>query len=189
MKSTVQATAGCGAARILTALVLAGGAGLVGSGCRGVVPDDTPRPYQLVEVGSEQRLYGPSGLERIAYDFDGDGRAEVVIHVSRQKPTWRELDSDADGVVDRWEYFRADGSVQKVAASRRNNGRPDEWTYPDREGRLTLRELDQDGDGRPDVWEYYRDGVEVAVRRDADRDGQPDGPAVAPGTPPAADPR
>ena len=106
----------------------------------------------LVEKGPYQALYGPDGrLQRLVYDRDADGRAEVVtLFAATGKPVRAEIDTDGDGVVDRWEYFRADGVLEKVGLSRRNNGTPDEWDFPDAALALARRELDEDGDGTVD---------------------------------------
>lgn len=116
---------------------------------------DSPRPgprVRLVEKGPYQALYGPDGrLQRLVYDRDADGRAEIVtLFAPTGKPLRAEIDTDGDSVVDRWEYFRTDGALEKVGLSRRRNGRPDEWDFPDAAGALARRELDEDGDGKAD---------------------------------------
>jgi hypothetical protein len=106
----------------------------------------------LVEKGPYQALYDADGrLQRIVYDRNADGRAEVVtLFAATGKPLRAEIDTDGDGIVDRWEYFRADGTLEKVGLSRRKNGKPDEWDFPDAAGALARRELDEDGDGAVD---------------------------------------
>jgi hypothetical protein len=106
----------------------------------------------LIEKGPYQALYDPRGrLERLVYDRNGDGKAEVVtLFATTGKPLRAEIDSDGDGTVDRWEYFRTDGALEKVGLSRRRNAQPDEWDFPDAAGGLARRELDEDGDGTVD---------------------------------------
>lgn len=114
-------------------------------------PSQRPR-LRLIEKGPYQALYGQDGrLQRLVYDKNGDGTAEVVTHFARTgKPEKAEIDTDGDAVVDRWEYFLADGTLEKVGLSRRKNGTPDEWDYPNAAGGLARREFDDDGDGRID---------------------------------------
>jgi len=114
-------------------------------------PSQPPR-LRLVEKGPYQALYGSDGrLQRLVYDRNADGRAEVVtLFAPTGKPLRAEIDTDGDAVVDRWEYFRTDGALEKVGLSRRKNGRPDEWDYPDAAGALARREFDDDGDGTVD---------------------------------------
>jgi hypothetical protein len=118
-------------------------------GCE--MPPAAPR-LRLVEKGPYQALYGSDGrLQRLVYDRNADGRAEVVtLFAPTGKPLRAEIDTDGDAVVDRWEYFRTDGALEKVGLSRRKNGKPDEWDYPDAAGALARREFDDDGDGTVD---------------------------------------
>ena len=106
----------------------------------------TPQParaFSLIEKGPYQALYGPGGrLERLAYDGNGDGRAEVVTFFRPSgKPLRAEIDSDGDGVVDRWEVFSAAGVLERVGLSRGGSGVPDEWDYVDATGAVLRREI------------------------------------------------
>jgi hypothetical protein len=77
------------------------------------VPDARPR---LVEKGRYQVLYrGDGSRERVVYDGDSDGDAEVVILYTSSGAVERsELDTDGDGRVDRWEYFDPSGRLVRV---------------------------------------------------------------------------
>ena len=70
----------------------------------------------LIQKRQYQALYGPDGtMQRLLRDENGDGVAEVVIVCGPGgKPERGEIDTDGDGVVDRWEYFRSDGSLEKI---------------------------------------------------------------------------
>lgn len=123
--------------------------GVFWSGCQ---PSPPTHGLRLVEKGPYQALYGSDGrLQRLVYDRNADGRAEVVtLFAPTGKPLRAEIDTDGDAVVDRWEYFRTDGALEKVGLSRLKNGKPDEWHYPDAAGALARREFDDDGDGAVD---------------------------------------
>ena len=41
-----------------------------------------------------------------------------------------EIDSDADGTIDRLEHYGADQKLEKVGSSRRNDGKEDAWAFP-----------------------------------------------------------
>ena len=99
--------------------------------------------YRLIEKGPYQALYGSDGrLQRLVYDGNGDGRAEVVTFFQPNgKPLRAEIDSDGDGIVDRWETFSATGVLEKVGLSRGRNGTADEWDYVDARGVVVRREL------------------------------------------------
>ena len=116
------------------------GLALTAAGC------DTQKPataFSLIEKGPYQALYGPDGrLQRLVYDGNGDGRADVVTFFRPSgKPLRAEIDSDGDGIVDRWEAFAADGVLQKVGLSRNKTGMPEEWDYVDASGAVIRREL------------------------------------------------
>jgi tetratricopeptide (TPR) repeat protein len=80
---------------------------------------------------------GGESLERLELDEDADGRPERVLAWSEGRLVSEARDSDADGVLDRFDVF-------------------------DDEGALRLREEDRDGDGTIDVRTRYRDGRLVA---------------------------
>lgn len=127
----------------------------------------------LFEKGRYQALYGPDGkLLRLLYDGNGDRRAEIqTLYGPEGKPASAEIDTDLDGVVDRWERFAPDGDLERVGTSDGTPGRPDVWRIL-KGGRMVAEELDTDGDGRPDrrvIRGAY--GEALAVETDLDRDG------------------
>ena len=113
---------------------------LLGAGCEA---SRTATTFSLIEKGPYQALYGPDGrLQRLAYDGNGDGRAEVVTFFRPSgKPLRAEIDSDGDGVVDRWEDFSASGVLEKVGLAHGHSGAPDEWDYVDATGAVLRREI------------------------------------------------
>jgi hypothetical protein len=152
--------------RVAAVVVLASGCSLVPA------PPRKGRPH-LVEKGRFQALYDGEGrLERVAYDSDGDGRAEVVTFFGPDgAPTRAQIDSDKDGIVDRWESYGPDGRLAKVGTSRRTRGIPDTWSYPDGFGGVSRREYDEDGDGKAERAEDLLDGTVVAEEFDTTRSG------------------
>ncbi len=113
---------------------------------------------RLWQQGDYQTLYGPDGrLERLLYDRNGDRRADSVVFYGRSgRPERAEVDTDLDGVIDRWESLKSDGSVTSVAYARRIPGRADLWEHAGADGRVVRREIDDDGDGKPDRVELAR---------------------------------
>ena len=119
-------------------------------------------------------------LQRIDYDSDRDGRVEARLFFSAGKAVRLEADGDADGLVDRWEFYRDDGSLARLGTSSQGDGLPDTWiTEADetttldistqRDGLVDRREVRQDGllretaldtnrDGRMDQWQRYEGG-------------------------------
>ena len=84
-------------------------------------------------------VFAPGGasLERVEIDHDADGRPERVLAWTEGRLASEARDSDADGVLDRFDLY-------------------------DEAGALRLREEDRDGDGAIDVRTRYRDGHRVA---------------------------
>jgi hypothetical protein len=74
----------------------------------------------------------------------------------------REVDTDRDGVIDRWEIFDLGGRLVRVGRSTRPGLRPDLWTDLDVRGAERRREHDDDGDGLPDRAEVWTEGRLVA---------------------------
>ena len=75
-----------------------------------------PGGYTLMQKADFQALYDEDGrIVRLLQDRNRDGRAEaVLVYYPNGKPQRGEIDTDEDGVVDRWEYYRTDGSLEKV---------------------------------------------------------------------------
>jgi hypothetical protein len=133
-------------------------AGCGGPEDRGPTRRRLPAGYRLVQKGEYQALYGPNGrILRLLQNRNHDGRAEAVItYDATGKPERGEMDTNSDGVVDRWEYLYHDGTLEKVGFSRRGNGQPDVWEFPGPDGRVVRREIDEDGDGKPDRSELVK---------------------------------
>lgn len=159
---------------------------LTAMACAQPAPEASPR-LLLVEKGPYQAYYGEDGrILRLLYDANGDGRADIqTLYDLAGKPVSAEADTDHDGVVDRWEAFASDGSIEKIGVSRLTPGRPDAWTYAEasgadrREGAVAVgsrvREArDTDGDGRPDVWLIFEHGRLAGEELDTDGDAKPD---------------
>ena len=121
-------------------------------------------------------LYSPDGkIERLLYDANGDGRADMaVIYGPRATPDRSQIDTDLDGVVDRWEYFDARGQLAKVGRSRHHPGKPDAWEVHGTTGEVNRREYDEDGDGQVDRTEFVSGDHVFLEEVDTDADGTPD---------------
>jgi hypothetical protein len=145
--------------------------------CRLPEPEARP-PLTLVEKGTAQSVFDAQGrLQRVLIDADGDKRADAqLLYRPEGTPRVAEIDVDRDGVVDRWEHFAADGSLERIGRSLRSRGRPDVWDEPVQPAGPdtddAVEELDTDGDGRADR-RLVRDadGAVTAILIDSERDG------------------
>jgi hypothetical protein len=104
------------------------------------IPPRPARPsFLLLEREGYQAFYGADGrLDRIAYDGNGDRRADTIVFYDlRPRPVRAEVDVDYDGVVDHWERM-----LDK-----------DRW----------IEESDHDGDGKPEVRFLHGPGETVTA--------------------------
>ena len=149
--------------------------------------------------GYIQAKYDDNGrLKQLFYDRHKNGRVDTVAFMDGTRFVRIEIDSDEDGVVDRWEYYGADQTLERVGISKANDGQPDTWVYRDvkdnvskieistrRDGKVSRTEYyennslaraeeDSDGDGKVDRWESYVGGVLRAVAFDTTASGRPD---------------
>jgi hypothetical protein len=109
----------------------------------------------------------------------------------------RETDLNSDGRVDVWEWFDADGAVERQAVDLDFDGKPDAVLYFEKgllvrkelsfgfdgkphvtayyeKGKLVRKEKDDNGDGKVDTWEYWEGGELDRVGVDTDGDGKVD---------------
>jgi len=133
------------------------------------------KEYLLLDRGSYKGFYDPWGkLQRVEYDGNGDGRADIVAHHNGEKsPRQLEIDEDFDGKTDRWEDYDPAGRLAKVGVSRKGKG-PDLWLTPGPGDLPSKKEYDDTGDMRVDRTEILERGLLVRVELDADNDGKAD---------------
>jgi hypothetical protein len=159
--------------------------------CRGV--DD------VSANGHIKAEYDDTGrLKQLFYDRNKNGRVDTVAFMDGTRFVRIEIDSDEDGLVDRWEYYGAGQKLEKVGISKANDGQPDTWVYRDvkdtvskieistrRNGNVSRTEYyennslaraeeDSDGNGKVDRWESYDNGVLRAVAFDTTGSGRPE---------------
>ena len=113
-------------------------------------------------------------LELLTYDTNKDGRTDVWSHMDGTRLLRMEIDKDFDGVIDRWEYFTADGSLEKVGFSRARDGRVDAWAFQGPDGQVMRIEVSGRRNGTISRWEHYEKGALVRAEEDANGDGKLD---------------
>ena len=150
MRASGDSRVGSLMAAALTAL-----AALVLSGCSAgcsAPPEGGP------EAAGVKATYSKTSgkLELITYDTNKDGRVDAWSHMDGARLVSMDIDRDFDGKPDRWEYYAADGALEKVGMSRAGDGKVNAWAFQNPDGGLERMEVDTDYDGRVDTWETYR---------------------------------
>jgi hypothetical protein len=105
-------------------------------------------------------------LEQLLSDRNGDGKQETRAFMEGAVIKYIEIDRNADGAADRWEYYATSPNI--IERAEEANGS---------DARVTRREFYADGairrvvddvdlDGRPDKWEHYGNGLLERVELD-----------------------
>lgn len=148
-------------------------------------------------------LYDPQTgqLTAITYDKNGNGTIDTWTRMQGTRPVSSEIDTNEDGVIDRWEEYDEQARLVRAGWTRTGGSAPDTWLYPSPDGRshriefldtdnagaqmVTRREWyeaeqkvrveeDKDGDGVVDQWETWEAGALKYVEFDEGTDGRPD---------------
>jgi len=140
-------------------------------------------------------------LVQITYDRNGNGRIDTWTKMDGARPISSELDTNEDGVIDRWEEYDEQGRLTRAGWTRGTTPTPDAWLYTSPDGKtsrieffdldntgvqvVTRREFyegtvlvrveeDKDGDDLVDQWETWEGGALKYVEFDDGNDGRPD---------------
>ena len=126
-------------------------------------------------------VYDPAGeIRRLDYDIDHDDQVDMRAYLEHGRTVRIEADGDGDGIVDRWEYYGADGHLERLGTSSESDGLEDTWVVQNGDqmrvdistrrdgvtdrrefhdkGTLVRAEQDTNGDGRTDQWQNFADG-------------------------------
>jgi hypothetical protein len=113
-------------------------------------------------------------LQLLTFDRNKDGRIDTWCHMDGTRLLWSEMDTDANGTLDRWEYYGEDQRLQRVGMSRAADGKVDAWAYPAPDGSIARVEVSTARDGKANRVEHYERGALVRAEEDTDADGRPD---------------
>ena len=135
------------------------------SGCTRQPAGEKPRAEYDKETGR---------LKRLTYDANKNGRNDAVSIMDGTRIDRIELDLDENGKVERWDFYRADRTLEKVGLSRMNDGVMDSQAFYRADGSLLRIEVSTRRDGRYDRVEFYENGTLVRSEDDANGDGRPE---------------
>jgi hypothetical protein len=113
-------------------------------------------------------------LQLLKYDANGDGTIDTWSYMDGARVVRIELDTDQNNVIDRWEYYGPDQTIEKVGTSRAGDNTPDSWAFFDGTGAITKLELSTHRNGTVDRVEYYERGGRVRAEEDTNADGRID---------------
>jgi hypothetical protein len=126
---------------------------------------DRPTPAYEPETGR---------LRALAFDVNKNGKNDTTLYMDGALTRRIELDLNENGKVERWDFYDAHGTLEKVGLSRRDDGVMDaEARYTDA-GVLLEIKISTKRDGRYDRIEFYERDALVRSADDTDGDGRPD---------------
>jgi len=124
--------------------------------------DDSGTPDIFIVYKKSRK--GIRELIRHLFDFNKDGKIDLVKHFKYGKLLKIETDQDYDGLVDTIsEYDTKSGELKKKTQA---DGNTNIWKYYFK-NEIRKKEVDRNSDGKPDVWVYYRNGK--ITRTEVDR--------------------
>lgn len=134
-----------------------------------------PSPESSTTKGTYDPQTGQ--LIQITHDRNQNGRADTWTRMEGARPISSQLDTNEDGVIDRWEEYDTQGQLARAGWTRQASPDPakpvaDTWLYPSTDGKTSRIEyLDTDNDGNQAVTrrEFY-EGERLA-RVEEDKDG------------------
>ena len=109
---------------------------------------------------------------RLDYDTDGNGGVDIRSYLEDGRGVRIEADGDGDGRVDRWEYYRPDGQLDRLGTSSQADGREDTWVVQN--GNQLRVDVSTRRDGVADRHEFHDRGTLVRAEQDTNFDGRID---------------
>jgi hypothetical protein len=85
-----------------------------------------------------------------------------------------ELDLDENGKVERWDFYKPDGTLDRVGLASRDDGVMDSQAYYGPGMVLQRIEISTKRDGKFDRTEFYENNILVRSQDDTNGDGRPD---------------
>ena len=113
-------------------------------------------------------------LSKIELDANKNGKNDTVSYMDGTRVIRVELDLDENGKVERWDFYGADGKLEKVGLASKDDGVMDSQAFYDANGATRRIEVSTRRDNRFDRVEYYEANALVRSEEDTNGDGRPD---------------
>ena len=118
-------------------------------------------------------IYDAAGtIRRIDYDTNRDGLTDLRAYLENGRTVRIEADGNGDGVIDRWEYYRPDGQLDRLGTSSGADGIEDTWVIQN--GSRMRVDIATRRDGIADRHEFHDNGVLIRAEQDSNGDGRID---------------
>jgi hypothetical protein len=118
-------------------------------------------------------VYDASGtIRRLDYDIDRDQQIDMRAYVLNGRTARIETDGNGDGVIDRWEYYRPGGELDRIGTSSQSDGVEDTWVA--QTGNEMRVDVSTRRDGIADRHEFHVNGMLVRTEQDSNADGRLD---------------
>jgi hypothetical protein len=118
-------------------------------------------------------VYDEAGvIRRIDYDTNRDGQIDTRAYLQNGRTRRIEEDGNGDDVVDRWEYYRPDGQLDRIGTSSGADGIEDTWVIQN--GSAMRVDIATRRDGIADRHEFHDNGVLIRAEQDSNGDGRID---------------
>ncbi len=118
-------------------------------------------------------VYDSAGtIRRLDYDTDRDGHVDMRAYLENGRTVRIEADGNSDGIIDRWEYYRADSQLDRLGTSSESDGVEDTWVV--QSGDQMRVDISTQRNGVADRHEFHDKGVLVRAEQDTNGDGRID---------------
>ena len=108
------------------------------------------------------------------FDLNKDGKNDTVSYMDGTRIKRVELDLNQDGRIDRWDFYKPDGSLDHIGWAGPLTGTIDSEAFYSPQGQLDRIDISTRHDGHFDRTEFYRDNVLIRSQDDTNGDGRPD---------------
>jgi hypothetical protein len=118
-----------------------------------------------------QRTYNldTGRLELMAWDRSGNLQFDTWSYMDGERLVRREVDENEDGRIDRWDYFDANGVLERVGFSTADTGEVDAYRYLDEQDAVARIEYAAVPAGLIRRTEYYDLGALMRFEEDTGR--------------------
>jgi hypothetical protein len=113
-------------------------------------------------------------LLKLEVDTNHNGIVDTVSFMDGSHIVRVELDLDENGKTERWDFYKPDGTLEKVGFSRLNDGIMDAQAFYQPEKVLARMEVSTKRDGQFDRVEFYQNGALTRAQEDTNGDGKAD---------------